>query len=180
MKPILEVLIKLCFIRIYNFHSDNGSEYINYVVADILNRLHIGQTKSRARKHNDNALVESKNGSIIRKHFGYTYIPATEANAHLVNTFCINFLNPYLNYHRPCGYATTITDKRGKEKKIYKTEDYETPYEKLKNMTNAKQYLKPGITFEDLDKIAYSVSDTEFAKMMKKEKEKMLLKLNLQ
>lgn len=180
IKPVLETFMKLCPFRIYNFHSDNGSEYINYVVADILNRSHINQTKSRPRKHNDNGLVESKNGSIIRKHFGYNYIPATEANAHMLNTFCINFLNPYINYHRPCGYATTKTDKKGKEKKIYKTEDYQIPYEKLKNLLNAKQYLKPGLTFEDLNKIAYTESDTEFAEKMKKEKEKMLLKLNLQ
>lgn len=180
MKPILETLIKLCPFRIYNFHSDNGSEYINYMVADILNRLHIGQTKSRSRHSNDNALAEGKNGSIIRKHFGYAYIPATETNAYIITTFCINFLNPYLNYHRPCGYSTTITDKRGKEKKIYKTDDYQTPYEKLKSLSDGIQYLKSGLTFEDLDRIAYTESDTEFAEKMKKEKEKAFLKLNLQ
>lgn len=180
MKPILETLIKLCPFRIFNFHSDNGSEYINYIVADILNRLHIGQTKSRSRHSNDNALVESKNGSIIRKHFGYAYIPATEANAYIFNTFCINFLNPYLNYHRPCGYSTTVIDRRGKEKKIYRTNDYQIPYEKLKNLPDATEYLKQGLTFEDLDRIAYSESDTEFAEKMKKEKEKIIQKLKLQ
>ncbi len=180
ISPILKTLTKLCPFCIYNFHSDNGSEYINYVVADILNRLHIGQTKSRPRHSNDNALVEGKNGSIIRKHFGYAYIPATDVNAHIFNTFCVNFLNPYLNYHRPCGYSTTITDERGKEKKIYRTNDYQTPYEKFKNLPNAIQYLKSGLTFENLDKIAYSESDTEFAEKMKKEKEKALQKLNLQ
>jgi transposase InsO family protein len=177
IKPILHALVKLCPFTIINFHSDNGSEYINYVVEDILNRLHIGQTKSRARHSNDNGLAETKNGSIIRKHFGYAHIPATESNAYLLNTFCINFLNPYLNAHRPCGYSTTITDRRGKEKKIYKRDDYQTPYGKLKNLPGSKQYLKPGINFEELDKVAYAESDTEFAKKMEQEKQKVFLQL---
>jgi len=50
---------KLFIAKPLNFHSDNGSEYINYVVADLLNKANVSQTKSRARKSNDNALVES-------------------------------------------------------------------------------------------------------------------------
>ena len=142
MKPILRAMIGLCPFVIINFHSDNGGEYINYIVADILNRLHIKQTKSRSRHSNDNALVESKNGSIVREHFGYAHIPATDENAYLLNVFCINWLNPYLNYHRPCGYATTVADKRGKEKKTYETGDYETPYEKLKSLPYAERYIR--------------------------------------
>ena len=66
--PILDMLFWLCPFEIVNFHSDNGSEYINKFVASVLNKKRISQTKSRARKSNDNALVESKNGAIIRKH----------------------------------------------------------------------------------------------------------------
>lgn len=177
LKVILEYLFTVCPFVIINFHSDNGSEYINRVVADILNRLHIRQTKSRPRKHNDNALVESKNGSIIRKTFGYFHIPATEENASLLNQFCEKWLNPYLNYHRPCGFATIKVDRKGKEKKIYKT--YMTPYERLKSLPNAETYLKRHIFFEDLDKIAYAESDTEFATKMQEEKERIFQKLDL-
>ena len=112
MKPILEAMIKLCPFTVINFHSDNGSEYINQIVADILNRLHIGQTKSRSRKSNDNALAETKNGSIVRKHFGYSHIPANDYNAHLLNTFCINFLNPYLNYLEGTHYIRHMVSMR--------------------------------------------------------------------
>jgi transposase InsO family protein len=56
------------------FHSDNGSEYINHRVAQLLEKLHIDFTKSRARQTNDNALVESKNGSVVRKHLGFSHI----------------------------------------------------------------------------------------------------------
>jgi transposase InsO family protein len=42
--------------------ADNGSEFINHKVLDILRRLHAELTKSRPRRPNDNALVETKNG----------------------------------------------------------------------------------------------------------------------
>lgn len=179
LKIVLEQLVIACPFKIINFHSDNGSEFINKVVADILNRLHIKQTKSRPRKHNDNALVETKNGSIIRKTFGYFHIPATEKNANLLNEFCRDWFNPYLNYHRPCGFATTKIDRRGKEKKIYKYDKYKTPYEKLKSLDNADQYLKRHIFFKDLDAIAYQNSDTEFALEMNEAKATMFKKLDL-
>ena len=65
--PVLETLIEAYPFAIQGFHADNGSEYINHRVARLLNKLHIGQfTKSRARHCNDNALVEGKNGAVIR------------------------------------------------------------------------------------------------------------------
>jgi len=178
MKIVLEVLYTICPFIILNFHSDNGSEYINKVIANLLNQLHIHQTKSRPRKHNDNALVETKNGSIVRKAFGYFHIPATEENANLLNEFCRKWLNPYLNYHRPCGFATTKIDRKGKEKKIYET--YMTPYEKLKSLPNAASYLRRNFSFEALDQIAYAESDMEFGLKMKEAKAEMFQKLKLQ
>lgn len=168
MKEVVRRLVDLCPFIVINFHSDNGSEFINKVVADLLNKALVKQTKSRPRKHNDNALVEGKNGSIIRKHFGYAHIPATERNAQLLNAFCVHYLNFYLNYHRPCGFASTAVDKKGKEKKTY--HDYQIPYEKLKSLPNAKQFLKPKISFEKLDKVAKQMSDTNFARQMLKQK----------
>jgi len=169
LEPLLIGLIDQIPFKIINFHSDNGSEYINKVVAKLLNKLLIKQTKSRARKTNDNALVESKNGSIIRKHIGYHYIPKELAPS--INKFYKEYFNVYLSYHRPSGYATINADKRGKEKKIYNV--YQVPYERLKSIPTAKQHLKEGVTFEILDKIAYDKSDNEFVALMKKEKEKL-------
>lgn len=165
LEPLLRNLIAQFPFKIINFHSDNGSEYINKVVAKLLNKLLIRQTKSRSRHSNDNALAECKNGSVIRKHMGYTYIDQKYAQP--INQFYQSYFNQYLNYHRPCGYATTMTDKKGKQKKIYKTENYMTPYEKLKSISNAQKYLKENITFDKLDKIAYAESDNEFAKKMR-------------
>ena len=75
--PVLEALIDAYPFEIVGFHADNGSEYINHQVAALLNKLHIGQfTKSRARQCNDNALVEGKNGAVIRHSVGSVALPA--------------------------------------------------------------------------------------------------------
>jgi hypothetical protein len=167
LAPLLEKLIKQFPFKIINFHSDNGSEFINQIIANLLNKLLIAQTKSRSRHCNDNALVETKNGSVVRKHMGFSHI--SQKYAKPINEFYSKYFNVYLNYHRPCGYATTITDKKGKQKKIY--ENYQTPYDKLKGIKG--NYLKKVITFKQLDKIALEKSDNEFAKLMKTEKDKL-------
>lgn len=169
--PLLKDLIEQFPFKIINFHSDNGSEFINKVVAKLLNKLLIQQTKSRARHCNDNALAECKNGAIVRKNIGYVHIPQRFAKA--VNQFYKQYLNIYLNYHRPCGFATVITNKKGKQKKVYRLEDYQTPYERLKSLENTTDYLKENISFEMLDKIAYEMSDNQFAERMTKAKEEL-------
>lgn len=167
LAPLLEQLLAQFPFRLIEFHSDNGSEYINQIVAKILNTLLIRQTKSRARHCNDNALVEGKNGAVVRKHMGYIHIPRTYASE--INVFYQTHFNRYLNYHRPCGFATTIVDTRGKQKKKYDT--YLIPYQKLRLIPNAEEYLKEGITFAALDKIAYEKSDNECAALMQKAKQ---------
>jgi transposase InsO family protein len=175
LRPIIEELLTLFPFRIFEFHSDNGSEYINHVVAALLNKLCIELTKSRSHHSNDNALVESKNGSIIRKLYGRNFIDAKFAP--LFHEFNKTFVNPYLNYHRPSGFSTLKIDRRGKEKKKY--DMYLTPYEKLKSLPNAKQYLKESFSFAELDKIAYSESDNTFAKRMRKAKQELFKKLTV-
>lgn len=175
LEPILKLILEQYPFVIIEFHADNGSEYINHTVAKLLNKLLIKLTKSRARQTNDNALVESKNGSVIRKHMGYFYI--NQKYAPSINDFYLKVFNPYLNFHRPCGFATITTDSKGKQKKIYKT--YLTPYEALKKIPNAKKYLKPGVTFNMLDQISMQKSDNEYASIMEEEKTKLFDKIGL-
>lgn len=169
--PVLKQLLAEFPFIIVNFHSDNGSEYINRTVARLLNKLLVEQTKSRARKTNDNALVESKNGAVIRKHFGYDHIPSQWAKA--FNQFNSTYLNPYLNYHRPCLFPVVQTDKKGKQRKTYPYQNIMTPYDKLKSIDNAEQFLKPNVTFEQLDKIAMALTDNQAADQLKSAKRKL-------
>ena len=96
---------------------------------------------------------------IVRKHLGYAHIP--QHFAAQVNLFCQDFLNPYVNFHRPCFFPETTTDRKGKIRKRYLLKNMMTPYEKLKSRPKAKQFLKPGITFAQLDILATAISDNE-------------------
>jgi transposase InsO family protein len=163
--PVLQALLQSFPFVIKGFHSDNGSEYINRHVAELLNKLLIEeQTKSRSRHSNDNAQAESKNGAIVRKHLGYSHIPQRFAT--LVNAFCRDYLNPYINFHRPCLFAETITDAKGRQRKRYPYKLMMTPYEKLKSLHMAEQFLKPGITFQQLDQRATAMSDNDAAQRL--------------
>lgn len=172
LMPVLEAILHQFPFVILGFHSDNGSEYINHRVADMLNKLLVEFTKSRACRSQDNALVEGKNGATIRKLIGYGHIPAEHAGK--LQKFYTARMNPYLNFHRPCGFATVSFDARGKRKRTYKLADYATPLQKLKSLPKAADYLKNGITFDYLDGLAGAMSDTEFARTMNAAKAQLL------
>jgi hypothetical protein len=127
--PVLELVIAQFPFVIEGFHSDNGSEYINHKVAKMLEKLRIEQTKSRSRQSNDNALAESKNASVVRKHMGYAHIPKKYAQP--INIFYQECFNPWLNLHRPCMFATALANAKGKVVKVYKHKDVKTPLEAL-------------------------------------------------
>jgi len=164
--PVLETMMEFFPFKIISFHSDNGSEYINRNVAKLLKKLLIEFTKSRPRHSNDNALAESKNASVVRKILGYQHIPQKWAGR--VNEFNQTCLNPHINYHRPCFFPETITDKNGKQRKKYHYKNMMTPYDKLKSIADAKSFLKDGINFELLDKKAYAMTDNESADKLQK------------
>ena len=168
---VLEQLLETFPFIIKGFHSDNGSEYINKPVEKLLNKLLIEMTKSRSRQTNDNALVEGKNAAVVRKIFGYTHIPQKWAKR--INEFNINYLYPYINYHRPCFFPEIIIDDKGKQRKQYRYENMMTPYDKLKSLPNSEKYLKPGLSFAILDLVAMEMTDNQAAKILKTEKLKL-------
>ena len=175
MIPLLTRIIERYPFKILGFHADNGSEYINKHVVALLNKLLIKLTKSRPRHSNDNALVESKNGSIIRKWIGYGFI--LKEYTPLLNQFYFDYFCEYLNFHRPCAFATIVTNDKGKAHKIYKHEDFMTPYEKLKTIPNAQRFLKKGVTFKMLNKIAFSRTNNQMAKLIQSERAKLFQKI---
>ena len=175
LEPVLEAMLRQFPFRIQGFHSDNGSEFLNKTVARLLDKLRIGQTKSRPRRSNDNGLVETKNGSVIRKHLGYGYIDA--ANAEPLNGFYRGFLNPYLNYHRPCAQPEVSIDSKGRKRIRYR--QYRTPLETLLELDNPAQFLRPGLSLNALKRVAAAHSDTEAAMRMQQAKAKLFEQLRL-
>src|SRR5271156_271185 len=158
LEPMLAAVLRQLPFRIQGFHTDNGSEFIHRTVAELLNKLLIEQTKSRPRRSNDKGLVETKKGAVIRKHMGYGYIDASHAEA--INSFDREFLNPYLNYHRPCAQADVEIDKKGRKRICYRR--YQTPLETLLALHNPAQYLRPGLTINALRRIGLATQPSAF------------------
>jgi transposase InsO family protein len=175
LEPVLEHMLRQFPFRILGFHTDNGSEFINKTVAQLLEKLLIEQTRSRPRQSGDNGLVETKNGAIIRKHIGYGYIDPRHANA--LNDFYHEYLNPYLNYHRPCAQADVKIDEKGRKRIRYKR--YQTPLETLSLLDKPAQYLRDGLSINALKRVAAAISDTDAARRMQEAKSKLFEKLRL-
>ena len=167
--PVLEAMLAQFPFVIRGFHSDNGSEFINYVVRDLLEKLLIDQTKSRARRSGDNGLVEAKNGAVIRKHIGFGHIGAQHADA--VNAFHREYLNPYLNFHRPCAVPVIEIAANGKRRRVYR--QWDTPFDLLKQVSQCESLLRPGVTIASLENIARQQSDTESALALQQAKQKL-------
>jgi transposase len=168
--PVLEQLLEQFPFTIRGFHSDNGSEFINYTVAKLLDKLLIEQTKSRAHRTGDNGLVESKNGAIIRKHMGFGHIGAQHAET--VDRFHRRYLNPYVNFHRPCAVAEIVEEPNGKRRRVYR--QWATPFEIFSRLRQCEIYLRPGITMAELERFAQGQSDTESAIEMQRAKKQLL------
>jgi hypothetical protein len=167
--PLLKNLLEQFPFAILNFHSDNGSEFINKTVAELLGKLLIEQTKSRPRKSGDNGLVETKNAAIVRKHIGWGHI--APAHTAPINQFYTGFLNPYVNYHRPSAQAEVLIDAKGRKRRLYKK--WQTPFEKLLALNQPQQFLRPGLSIAALKRVAATMSDTEAARRMQQAKNNM-------
>jgi hypothetical protein len=146
-----------------------GSEFINYTVARMLEKLLIEQTKSRAHRTGDNGLVESKNGAVVRKHMGFGHIGAPHAEA--VNRFHREHLNPYLNFHRPCAVAEVVEQPNGKRRRIYRK--WATPFEIFSQTPQCAGFLRPGVSMDELENFALKQSDTEAAIAMQQAKKRL-------
>ena len=170
--PALEALIESFPFEVKGFHADNGSEYVNHRVARLLRKLQVEEfTKSPPRRSNDNALVESKNASVVRRHLGHAHI--ARRHAPLVNAFLRDVLAPYLNYHRPCHFPVHTTDAKGRTKKTHPFANVTTPYLKLKSLDHAERYLRPGVSFEQLDTIAVAIDDLGAATLLNEARDQL-------
>ena len=167
--PVLEAMLEQFPFTIRGFHSDCGSEFINYTVAKLLDKLLIEQTKSRPRHSNDNGLAEAKNGAVVRKHMGHWHIAGEHAQA--ISEFYREFFNPYLNFHRPCAVAEIVEGPQGKRRRHYRW--YATPWQILRRLPGVAGYLRPPVTIQALDQRAARQSDTAAAQQMQQAKRRL-------
>ena len=55
-----------------------------------------------------------------------------------------------------------------------------TPYEKLKSLPKAERFLKPGVTFEQLNALALQMSDNEAAAQLRKARQQLFQRIHEQ
>ena len=112
-----------------------------------------------------------KNASVVRRFLGHDHIP--QRFAPLVDTFTQQHLSPYLNYHRPCLFATEREAANGRIRRVYRAADVHTPYDKLRSLPHAEACLKPAISVAQLDAEAHAHSDLQAARALNAERDRL-------
>jgi transposase InsO family protein len=174
--PVIGLLLAQFPFVIRGFHSDGGSEFVNHDVARLLEKLRVEFTRSRPRQCNDNALVEAKNGAVIRRIMGYGHIPQHHAAA--INAFYTEHLNPYVNLHRPSLFGREQIDSRGRARRTYDPNDVRTPLEQLAEPPDTAYQLKPGITLQALLSQARAVTDNDAARALQRARSALFQSIN--
>jgi hypothetical protein len=104
---------------------------------------------------------------------GYGHIESKHAEA--IGEFYEQYMNPYLNYHRPCGVPEVITNAKGKQRRVYRW--YATPWEILRQAPGLARCLRPELTAVELERMAARESDTEAARTMQEAKRTLFAQL---
>jgi hypothetical protein len=107
--------------------TDNGTEFINYALLEFCKENKITFTRSRPYKKNDQAHVEEKNGSIVRRLVGYDRYEGLDAYNALSELYAI--LRLYINFFQPS--LKLLSKKRDGAKVTKKYDKAKTPYQRL-------------------------------------------------
>jgi hypothetical protein len=145
-----EVRLKLPFPML-GLDVDNDSAFINETVVDYCKDRKLELTRSRAYKKNDQAWIEQKNGSVVRRMVGYGRLEGVAATTALGELHDVVRL--YVNFFQPSFKLKSKIREGAKVAKKYYLPA--TPYERLlanDRVTNAcKEQLRQ--TFCTLDPV---------------------------
>ncbi len=123
----LEQAQKICPFPILGLDFDNGREFLNEDMIEWCIRENITYTRSREYKKNDQAWIEEKNGSVIRKNVGRGRFEGKKALRLLEKLYKALYL--YANYFQPC---QKLLEKKREGSKTYKRHDKaKTPYQRV-------------------------------------------------
>ena len=168
LKPVLDAMLQQFPFRIRGFHSDNGSEFINQTVAELLQQAadradqKPAPAERRQRPGRDQERRGDPQAHRLRLH------PCRPRRAH--QGLLREYLNPYLNYHRPCAQAEVEVDEQGRKRAF--TGVTRRPGDLLA-LPEPKPYLREGLSIATLKRIAAAISDTEAAQRMQQAKRKL-------
>lgn len=147
----LEALQNLLPFSLLGLDTDNGSEFINYELLKFCEKQHITFTRSRAYRKNDQAHVEEKNGSIVRKLIGYDRYEGEAAWRALAEVYAAVRL--YVNFFQP---SMKLISKERQGAKVHKCYDQaQTPYQRLQASAHVSQKIKTKLAcqYETLDPV---------------------------
>jgi hypothetical protein len=108
--------------------SDNGSEFINDILYKYCCREKLEFTRSRPSRKNDNAYIEQKNWTHVRKILGYLRYD-TFAEISIINDLHRGDLRLYKNFFQPVMKLVSKERIGGSVKRKYDTP--KTPYQRL-------------------------------------------------
>lgn len=147
----LQVAQQVLPFLLLGLDTDNGSEFINYGLLDFCKTQKITFTRSRAYKKNDQAHVEERNGSIIRRIIGYDRYEGLDAYNALSQIYGV--LRLYVNFFQPS--LKLISKTRDGAKVTKKYDEAKTPYQRLVNSPNISEEIKEKLKkqYEELDPI---------------------------
>ena len=107
--------------------SDNGSEFINHHLYAYCQSRTITFTRSRPYRKNDNAHVEQKNWSVVRRLIGYDRYSSKESLKQLGRVYSL--VRQYVNYFQPVMKLVSKSRNGAKVRKVY--DEAKTPYQRL-------------------------------------------------
>lgn len=131
--------------------SDNDSAFMSESVFDYCKGHGLVQTRSRAYKKNDQAWVEQKNGSIVRRLVGYGRLSGVEATKALATLYASSRL--YVNFFQPSFKLKSKTRDGARVHKVYFKPA--TPCDRLLAHSSVEPAIKARLKaqFESLDPV---------------------------
>jgi hypothetical protein len=140
----LEVILHQFPVPILGIDSDNDSAFINETLQGYCAQQKIDFTRSRPYKKNDQAWIEQKNGSVIRRFVGYRRFSGLIAGQCLARHY--QLVRLYVNYFQPSFKLLSKTRDGAKIKKRYHKPA--TPCERLLTHASVSDAAKEALRAE--------------------------------
>jgi len=127
----LKALEKVVPYTMKDFHTDNGTEFLNWALHRHLTKREVKMpwTRSRAYRKNDNAHCEQKNWTHVRQLFGHDRFEHPELVGMMNELYAVEW-SQFTNHFKPTFKLLKREKKEGRAKRVYEATP-KTPYERL-------------------------------------------------
>jgi hypothetical protein len=140
----LNTAAELLPFTLLGLDTDNGSEFINHDLLEYCEDHNITFTRSRAYKKNDQAHVEEKNGSVVRRLVGYDRFEGQAAWDALARLYKVMRL--YVNFFQPS--LKLLSKERSGAKVTKKYSPAKTPFQRILLSDHIAAQIKEHLTLQ--------------------------------